>query len=52
MKRALKIVGVACLFYVLIAWATFQGRHPKANQMTFYTYFPTMITFGTAEELR
>lgn len=33
------------LLYSAAAWMTFQARNPKANNMTFWTEFPAVMTW-------
>jgi hypothetical protein len=54
--KVLKTIGYisafVLMFYVLIAYAVWGTRHPKANEFTFYTYFFDVMTFQEVEELK
>ncbi len=46
------ILAFMLMFYVLIAYAVWGTRHPKANEFTFYTHFFDMITFKEVDDLK
>lgn len=46
----LSIALFAMLLYVNIAWAVFQWRNPKSNEMSFYRHFWSVVTLDKLEK--
>lgn len=40
----------ALILYVAVAWPSFQWRNPKANQMSFYRDFTSVMTWRRLPE--
>lgn len=47
MKPFLQTIGAIILSYFAVSWMAFQYRNPKANRMTFYSEFTSVVTWKT-----
>lgn len=54
MRRKLQVIGLVLLSlafgYVYLAWMTFQWANPKANEMSFFRDFMSVMTWQVMEE--
>ena len=46
----IQVILITIAFFLGIAFAVFQARNPKANNMTFYTEFKSVIIFEKLEK--
>ena len=46
----ISITLFAVLLYIGIAWAVFQWRNPKSNEMSFYRHFWSVVTLEKLEK--
>lgn len=46
----LSIALLAVFLYFGIAWAVFQWRNPKSNEMSFYRHFWSVVTLEKLEK--
>lgn len=46
----LTLLQIAALIYMLAAWAAFQWRNPKSNEMSFYRHFWSVMTWQKLPE--
>lgn len=52
LSNILYFLVIGFFIYCWVTWATFQVRNPKANRMTFFTYFSDVVKFNKLENFQ